>query len=459
MSTPASPLERRDVVIIGARCAGAAMATYLGRAGVRVLLVDKSPLPSDVVLSTHTLHPAGSRVLAELGLLDALREVTPPIRQLRIGRGDGTLDIPLSEQQFEYCPRRERFDGLLQDAAREAGAEVCERTAASSLLVESGRVVGVRLVGPSGTREVRAEWVVGADGRDSWLAEQVQATEYLDYDAPRGIYWSYWDAPPGYGASDDYPCGMYVVNRSGMLRIAFHTDHDQVLVGSLPERSVLGAWRQDPLGSLQADLAADPMLASFTRSAPRARVRGFLPPRYFLRQAVGPGWLLVGDAGVHKEFVTGDGMSEALLQAKSASAALLGGQAAIADWWRARDRAALPFFLFGKLQGAAGAPSRLDALVIGQAARCPATIERFARSLMHELSPLEAVSSGQVLRWVAARALSGQPGVLADLWRHSFVLREMQATLARDHTLPAEKPLVAVGERRQKQLARASRPA
>jgi len=459
MPTPASPVERQDVVIIGARCAGATLGAYLGRAGARVLLVDKSPLPSDVVLSTHTLHPAGSRVLGELGMLAALREVTPPIRKLRIGRGNGTLDVPLSEQELEYCPRRERFDGLLQDAAREAGVEVCERTAASALIVESGRMVGVHLVGPSGKREVRAEWVVGADGRDSWLAQQVQAREYLAYDAPRGMYWSYWDAPPGYGASDAYPCGMYVVNRSGMVRVAFHTDHDQVLVGSLPERSQLGAWRQQPLGSLQADLAADPMLASFTRGPPRARVRGFLPPRYFLRQAVGPGWLLLGDAGVHKEFVTGDGMSEALLQARSASVALLGGQAAVSDWWRARDRAALPFFLFGKLQGASGAPSRLDALVLGQASRCPATVARFARSLTHELSPLEVVGSGQVLRWVAARALCGQPGVLADLWRHSFVLREMQATLARDHTLPAEKPLVAPEKRRQKQLARASRPA
>lgn len=446
-------------MIIGARCAGAALATYLGRAGARVLLVDKSPLPSDVVLSTHTLHPAGSRVLAELGLLAALRQRTPPIHKLRIGRGDGTLDVPLSEQELEYCPRRQRFDGLLQDAAREAGVEVCERTAASALIVESGRAIGVRLLGPSGTREVRADWVVGADGRDSWLAQQVQAEEYLGYDGPRGMYWSYWDAPPGYGSSNDYPCGMYVVNRSGMLRVAFHTDHDQVLVGSLPERSLLGPWRQDPLGSLQADLLADPLLASFTRGPPRERVRGFLPPRYFLRQAVGPGWLLVGDAGVHKEFVTGDGMSEALLQAQSAAAALLGGQAAVADWWRARDRAALPFFLFGKLQGAPGAPSRLDALVIRQAARCPATTARFARSLTHELSPLEVVRPGQVLRWVAARALSGQPGVLAELWRHSLVVRQLQRTLAHDHTLRAEKPLVAPTGRGQKPLARASRPA
>src|SRR5688572_28069135 len=120
--------ERRDCVIIGARCAGATLATYLARAGANVLLVDRSPLPSDLVLSTHTLHPASLEVPDELGLKAALRDVSPPIRKLRFGRGSGTLDVELEGERVEYCPRRERFDGLLQDAARAAGAEVCERT-------------------------------------------------------------------------------------------------------------------------------------------------------------------------------------------------------------------------------------------------------------------------------------------------------------------------------------------
>lgn len=435
MKGVSSAPSRRDVVIIGARCAGATLATYLGRAGASVLLVDSSPLPSDLVLSTHTLHPGGTAVLRDLGLASALREVTPPIRVLRIGRGSGTLDLHFSEADAEYCPRRERFDSLLQDAAREAGVTVRDRTTAKELLWRDGRVVGVRVEGSGhGAEDVYADWVVGADGRQSWLARQVGAPEYLAYDAPRAMYWSYWDAPRGYGACSDYPCGMYVVNRDGMIRVAFHTDADQVLVGSLPERHELGAWRGNPLGALQADLARDEMLGSFTRGPPRARVRGFLAKRYFMRQAVGPGWLLVGDAGVHKEFVTGDGMTEALRQAQSAASALLTDEAAVQRWWRTRDVEALPYFFFGKLQGAAGAPSALDALVLSRAARSTALEERFIRSMKHELSPLDVVSPAQALGWVLGGALRGRLGLVRDFLRRASSSREAasaQATFRR----------------------------
>jgi menaquinone-9 beta-reductase len=438
MSRVSSASSRWDVLIIGARCAGATLATYLGRAGASVLLVDSSPLPSDLILSTHTLHPGGTAVLRELGLSSALREVTPPIRVLRIGRGSGTLDLHFSDADAEYCPRRERFDSLLQDAAREAGVTVRDRTTAKQLLWHDGRAVGVRLSSAAnGAEDVYADWIVGADGRESWLARQVGAPEYLGYDAARAMYWSYWDAPRGYGSSSDYPCGMYVVNRDGMIRVAFLTDGDQVLVGSLPERHELEAWRRDPLGALQADLARDEMLGSFTRDAPRARVRGFLAKRYFLRQAVGPGWMLIGDAGVHKEFVTGDGMTEALRQARSAAAALLESEAAVQRWWGTRDAEALPYFLFGKLQGAGGVPSALDALVLSRAARSRAIEERFIRSLKHEISPLDVVSPAQALGWVLGGVLLGRWGLLRDFLRRASAAREVASSQARYRALAA----------------------
>jgi len=59
-----------DVVIIGARCAGAALATCLARAGAHVLMVDHSPMPSDQVLSTHNVHPPGMDILDDIGVAD-----------------------------------------------------------------------------------------------------------------------------------------------------------------------------------------------------------------------------------------------------------------------------------------------------------------------------------------------------------------------------------------------------
>ena len=80
--------------------------------------------------------------------------------------------------------------------------------------------------------------------------------------------------------------------------------------------------------------------------------------RYFFRRAAGNGWTLVGDAGHHKEFVIGDGITEALLQARSlASAIRQGTDAALYRWWRARDVEALPLFFLGQDEGALGPPS------------------------------------------------------------------------------------------------------
>ena len=62
-----------DVIVVGARCAGAALATFLARRGVDVLLLERSSAGSEQVLSTHLVHPAGMKVLDELGVGDAVR--------------------------------------------------------------------------------------------------------------------------------------------------------------------------------------------------------------------------------------------------------------------------------------------------------------------------------------------------------------------------------------------------
>ena len=58
--TPDRDLDTFDVVVVGARCAGAPLATWLSRAGLRVAVVDRSTFPSDV-LSTTVMFPTGWR--------------------------------------------------------------------------------------------------------------------------------------------------------------------------------------------------------------------------------------------------------------------------------------------------------------------------------------------------------------------------------------------------------------
>ncbi|MEZ5330943.1 MAG: FAD-dependent monooxygenase [Thermoanaerobaculia bacterium] len=414
MKTP-----RYDVAIVGARCAGAALAAFLARRGARVVVLERAPLHSEHVLSTHQIHPPGIRVLDELGVGDAVRAVAPGADVVRLAKDDADIDIRLPDGLTERCPRRDRLDGLLQDAAVEAGAELRERCTVTGVAMRDGRARGVRFEGPNGVEEtLEADLVVGADGRHSTVAACVEAEEYLGYDAPRALYWTYFQAPPLWSDDAAYPFGMYVGRRGASIRTVFHTDHDQLLLGSVPPLAeVERSWRGDPEGTLLADLRGDPVVGPLVEAAgpPLEPVRATFRERYFFRRAAGPGWLLVGDAGHHKDFVLGDGISEALVQARSAAGVIAeGGDRALERWWRERDVEALPLYFLGRDEGSPEPFPELRRVVMRQVARRRDLRQRMFRSVNRELPADQVFSPLQILGWALRAALSGRFGVLGD---------------------------------------------
>ena len=165
-----------DVVIVGARCAGSALALMLARQGLKVLAIDRTTFPSDT-MSGHFIHPAGVSCLRRLGLLEDLEALGAPAQATM------TLDfgpIVLSGRPepapdgtaAAYAPRRYRFDPMLADAAVAAGASLREGVSFVEPLVEGGRVAGIRTRNAAGrTEDIRARLVVGADGKRSRLAQ------------------------------------------------------------------------------------------------------------------------------------------------------------------------------------------------------------------------------------------------------------------------------------------------
>ena len=135
-----------DAIVVGARCAGSPTAMLLARRGCRVLLIDRATFPSDTI-STHVIQPLGAAKLASWGLLDKLiRTGCPAIGTysfdfgpIKLSGSPGTTGAPNG-----YCARRTILDKLLIDAAVEAGAELREGFSISELLIDDGRVVGVR---------------------------------------------------------------------------------------------------------------------------------------------------------------------------------------------------------------------------------------------------------------------------------------------------------------------------
>jgi 2-polyprenyl-6-methoxyphenol hydroxylase-like FAD-dependent oxidoreductase len=329
-----------DAIVVGARCAGSPTAMLLARKGYRVLAVDLASFPSDTV-STHILHPLGVQALSKWGLLDRLTATgCPAIHTYASDFGPftlvgapGTTDAPVA-----YCPRRTILDKLLVDAAAQSGAEIREDFAVEEILVEDGRVVGVR--GRSkhgGSITERAQVVIGADGRRSFVAEAVRPEQYDEKPPLLAAYYTYWSGLPMDGRFE-----TYIRDRRGFAATPTHDDLTMIIAGW--PYAELEENKKDIEGNYLKTIELVPAFADRLRGAKReARFAGAAVPNYF-RKPYGPGWALVGDAGYNRDFITGQGIMDAFHDAELCVAALdktLSGrqpfEAAMSEYQRARD--------------------------------------------------------------------------------------------------------------------------
>jgi flavin-dependent dehydrogenase len=299
-----------DVIVVGARCAGSPVAMLLARRGHRVLVLDRSTFPSDTV-STHYIHQAGLSRLRAWGLLDrVIATGVPAIRKLNFSYTG--IDIagfadPIDGVDAVYCPRRTVLDAILVDGAREAGAEVIEGFNVTDVLFDDGRAVGVRgREGDGPEREFRASFVVGADGRNSVIADQVGAEVYRSVPAACFVYYSYFGG---------LEWGMHHRTSFGEQQIGTWPTNDGLnLLAVMRRNDRFGEFRRDVEGSFQEvyDQVAPELGEQLRERGERAE--SFRPMRYpdnYYRRSNGPGWALVGDAGYHKDPFTGWGITDA----------------------------------------------------------------------------------------------------------------------------------------------------
>jgi flavin-dependent dehydrogenase len=190
-----------DVIIVGARCAGAPTAMLLARKGHRVLVVDRATFPSDT-LSTHLIHAPGVAALDRWGLLDSVVATgCPPIETYALDFGPVTIrgtPRPSGDTTVAYAPRRTVLDKILVDAADRAGAEVREHFSADELLFDDdGTVIGIRGRDDKGTAITEtARVVVGADGWNSRIARAVRPAHYNEKPELQTSYYTYWSGLP-----------------------------------------------------------------------------------------------------------------------------------------------------------------------------------------------------------------------------------------------------------------------
>ncbi len=373
-----------DVIVVGARVAGASTAMLLARQGYRVLVLDRAGMPSDT-MSTHAVLRAGVLQLTRWGLVDRVASAgAPAVRRIVLGFGGERVHFEVKDDHgidALYAPRRIVLDQVLVEAAMESGAEFHDGTSVKEVLRDRhGMVVGVVAGRAADTISHTASMVVGADGVRSRVARLVAAPTYRSHPPVNAIHYAYFTGLEVAGFWFQFTPGV----NAGLIP----TNDGKVcaFVGRPPRR--LDDFRADPEGEfhrLLAEAGAD--LADVVGAGTRTGgFRGTPGLPGFLRKAWGPGWALVGDAGYTKDPISAHGISDALRDAELCARAIDGALRApdrtaesMAEYQMLRDRLSLPVYreskaLAGYEWGAAEASDRMRRISAAVRAECDAIV-------------------------------------------------------------------------------------
>jgi 2-polyprenyl-6-methoxyphenol hydroxylase-like FAD-dependent oxidoreductase len=180
--------------IAGGGPAGIMAGFLLARAGVRTIVLERH---KDFFRDFRgdTIHPSTLQIMHELGLLpEFLKLPHQAIRNLRAKIGDTEIQIadfshlPTVCQYIALMPQWDFLNFLAEQGRRYPGFDLHMETEATDLIVEGDRVVGLRAASPGGPVDIRADLMIGADGRHSTVRESAGLT-VTNLGAPMDVLW------------------------------------------------------------------------------------------------------------------------------------------------------------------------------------------------------------------------------------------------------------------------------
>ena len=310
--------------------------------------------------------------LKRWGLLDALLESgCPAITRYRLDFGpiviSGTTQ-PVEGTTTAYAPRRTVLDAVLVAGAREAGVEVREDYNVDELLVEDGRVVGIRTWPARGPRPDRHR---RRRPQQSCRQGRPHAVDYNTKPRLQYSYYTYFSGLP----TDQFE--TFVRPDRGFACAPTNDGQTMVVVGW--PYAEAQAYKADVEGNFLQTLALAPDFAERVANAKReAPFLGGAVPSWF-RKPYGEGWALVGDAGYNKDPITAQGITDAFLDAERCTDAVhrwLGGgkefDEVMGAWHRERDAKDMPIYEFTAQLATLELPPPEMQQLLGGGAREPA---------------------------------------------------------------------------------------
>lgn len=328
--------EKFDVIIIGAGIAGSSCALLLARAGMNVLLLERSSQAGGKNMSGGRLYSYSlSRLIPDFASSAPLeRLITQERISLLSNTSAVTLDYrhpPEASQTASHSVLRSRFDPWLLAQAEAAGAQCLLGVNVDALIDRSGSICGVKI----GEESLYAHWVIVAEGANTLLAEKHQlVAKPLPHTMAVGVKEIL--ALPAETVEDRFTllpqqgCAWMFAGACTQGKVGggfIYTNRSSLSLGVVCNLSALNDAKQS-LPQLMESFRQHPVIAPIIKNSERLEYSAHLIPEEIThkpRSVYGAGYLLVGDTAGYcvNTGYTVRGMDLAILSAQAAAKTII----------------------------------------------------------------------------------------------------------------------------------------
>lgn len=308
-----SQLLEYDVAIVGASIAGSTAASLFAREGLRVALLERNKdLNAYKKVGTHYIQPEAMPTIQRLGLAEAIEAAGGVRNGGKAWTRYGWIGGGVNAKHYGYNIRRQVLDPLLHHhVAANPAVDFMLGTSLRELIFDEDRVVGLRASGPDReTIEIRAQLVVGADGRYSQTAELAGLPAQVDPNE-RFVYFAHFrNLPLASGQSSQ------VWYLEPGVAYALPNDAGITVLALMLPKSELAEFKRDVQGNFVKFFDTLPDGPNLRRAEQVTEMRGMLNMPNISRTTTAPGLALIGDAALTSDPLWGNGIGRAFQSAE-----------------------------------------------------------------------------------------------------------------------------------------------